>query len=102
MTCETGRIVVSKAGRDKGERFYVKEVLDENYVALVNGKNRKLESPKKKKMRHVGLVQSSDDRVGEKLRLGEKVTNAEIRRSLAQISGQGDPGEQEGVWQKTM
>ena len=78
-------VVVTTAGRDQGELFYViKE--DEKYLYLANGKDRTLDKPKQKKRRHVQKVLRSETRVADKLRLGDKVLNGELRRDLAAIS----------------
>ena len=50
---EVGRVVLSKAGRDKGHYFVVMEVLDECHVAIANGCQRKVDNPKKKKIKHL-------------------------------------------------
>ena len=78
-------VVVSTAGRDQGKLFYVLEV-DPVYLTLVNGRDRTLEKPKRKKWRHTRKVLRSETRVAEKLRLGDKVLNSELRRDLAYIS----------------
>ena len=77
-------VVMSMAGRDAGKLFYV-IASDETYLTLVNGKDRSLEKPKKKKRKHVKKVLRSETRVAEKLRLGDKVLNSELRRDLAII-----------------
>ena len=87
-------IVKSIAGRDKGKYFFVLETEDE-FLLLADGKTRKLESPKRKKRKHAEFVQHSDCRVAEKIRSGEKITNSELRRTLAQICEEGNP-DQEG------
>ena len=43
-----GDLVISIAGRDKGERFLVIDVKD-GYASIVNGKTRKVDNPKIKK-----------------------------------------------------
>ncbi len=48
-----GQIVKSKAGRDKGEVFLVYEILDPAHVLIVNGSSRPIETPKKKKIKHL-------------------------------------------------
>ena len=78
-------VVIATAGREKGKLFYVTHV-DENYLSLVNGKDRTLEQPKRKKRRHVDKVLRSETRVANKLRLGDKVLNSELRRDLAYLS----------------
>ena len=44
---ETGRVVISKSGRDKGRPFLVVELLEEPYVLIADGALRRLKQPKK-------------------------------------------------------
>lgn len=81
----TGDVVSSTAGRDQGQLFYVIDV-DDQFVTLVNGKNRPVEKPKRKKRKHVEKVLRSETRVAEKIRSGDKVLNGELRRDLASLS----------------
>ena len=67
-------VVVSAAGRDQGKLFYVIGT-EGVYVLIANGKDRKLEHPKRKKLKHVRFVTRTDSRVAAKLRSGEKVLN---------------------------
>ena len=78
-------VVVSTAGRDQGKLFYVIGV-DEQILMLANGKDRTLEKPKHKKLKHVQKVLRSETRVATKLRAGDKVLNSELRRDLAYLS----------------
>ena len=75
-------VVVSTAGRDRGDWFYVINE-DPIYLMLANGKDRTLDKPKRKKRKHVQKVLRSETRVAGKLRLGDKVLNSELRRDLA-------------------
>ena len=75
-------VVVSTAGRDTGEWFYV-IAEDPIYLFLANGKDRPLDKPKRKKRKHVQKVLRSETRVALKLRSGDKVLNGELRRDLA-------------------
>ena len=75
-------VVVSTAGHDKGQYFYVIGC-DQTYLTLADGKGRTLEKPKKKKRKHTQKVLRSETRVAEKLRAGDKVLNGELRRDLA-------------------
>ena len=77
-------VVKSVAGRDAGQLFYV-IAADGGFLTLVNGKDRTLEKPKRKKCKHAKKVLRSETRVAEKLRNGDKVLNSELRRDLAQI-----------------
>ena len=75
-------VVVSTAGRDQGELFYVIDA-DPLYLMLANGKDRTLDKPKRKKRKHVQKVLRSETRVAAKLASGNKVLNSELRRDLA-------------------
>ena len=78
-------VVVSTAGRDQGRLYYVIST-DELFLMLVNGKDRTLDKPKRKKLRHVQKVLRSETRVAAKLASGDKVLNSELRRDLAYIA----------------
>ena len=84
MEIHKSHIVLSEAGRDKGMLFFVIDT-DGVYVSLANGKERKLETPKRKKLRHVRLVLRPDSSVAVKIRSGDRVLNSELRRELAII-----------------
>ena len=78
-------VVRSTAGRDQGKLFYVIGT-DPVFLLLANGKDRTLEKPKRKKRKHIQKVLRSETRVADKLRLGDKVLNSELRRDLAYLS----------------
>ena len=96
-------IIVSTAGRDQGKLFYVIGT-DGVYVLIANGKDRKLEKPKRKKLKHVRFVTRTETRIAAKLRAGEKVLNSELRRELAafrQTLAQNQEEDSE-FWEKPM
>ena len=78
-------VVISTAGRDAGQLFYVLET-DGIWLTLANGKDRTIEKPKRKKCKHTKKVLRSETRVAEKIRNGGKVLNSELRRDLAYLS----------------
>ena len=78
-------VVISTTGRDQGRLYYVIST-DELFLMLVNGKDRTLDKPKRKKLRHVQKVLRSETRVAAKLASGDKVLNSELRRDLAYLS----------------
>ena len=82
MEVDKSSLVVSKAGRDQGQLFYVIDA-DEQYVYLSDGKSRKLEKPKRKKRKHIEQIPRTESRIAEKIRNGEKVLNSELRKELA-------------------
>ena len=87
-------IVRSIAGRDQGKLFFVLDA-DDQFLVLADGKTRRLEAPKRKKRKHTVLVGSNESCVAKKIRSEEKVTNSELRRTLAAYSEDGNP-DQEG------
>ena len=84
MEIDKSSLVVSKAGRDQGQLFYVVDA-DEQYVYLADGKSRRLEKPKRKKRKHIEQIPRTESRIAEKIRNGEKVLNSELRKELASI-----------------
>ena len=78
-------VVASTAGRDVDKWYYVIN-LDETYLYLANGKDRRIENPKRKKRKHAVKVLRSETRVAAKLLAGAKVLNSELRRDLAYLS----------------
>ena len=82
MEVDKSSLIVSKAGRDKGQLFFVIDA-DEQYVYLADGKSRRLEKPKRKKRKHIEQIPRTESRIAEKIRNGEKVLNSELRKELA-------------------
>ena len=78
-----GSIVESVAGRDKGHVFFVLDTVGD-YALLIDGKIRRIENPKNKKLKHVRfLARREDIRVYSKVAAGIRPDNAEIRKALA-------------------
>ena len=90
MKISIADVVTSQNGRDEGKLFLVIGTED-NYSLLADGKSRKIEKPKKKNNKHLKLEEKTDIPITAKLISGEKVTNNEIRRTLAQYAA--DRGE---------
>ena len=82
MEISRADVVVSLAGRDKGQLSFVLDT-DDLFVYIADGKGRRLEQPKRKKRKHVRKLPQTDTRVAEKIRNGDKVLNSELRRELA-------------------
>lgn len=93
MMISQSDIVKSLNGRDEGKCFFVLGV-EEEFVLLADGKGRRIEKPKHKKLKHVQFVSKSDCRVSEKIRNNEKITNSDLRRALAEYNASscGDQG----------
>lgn len=82
---QVGQFVRSKAGRDRDKIFIVVDKLDENYLLLVDGDLRKIESPKKKKTKHIAKIDLVSEDINSKLVEGKKVTNLMIRREIEKL-----------------
>lgn len=54
-----GSIVISVSGRDKSRIFIIVGVLDEEHVAIADGRLRKIEKPKKKKLKHLRVIDNA-------------------------------------------
>jgi ribosomal protein L14E/L6E/L27E len=94
MEIARSNIVRSDAGRDKGKLFVVLDTEGE-YLLLADGRSRKVEAPKRKKRRHVLFVSAEENRLSVKINSNEKVTNSELRRTLAAYREEVQP-DQEG------
>lgn len=76
MEFSVGRIVKAKAGRDKDQFFIIKE-LEGRFAYIVNGKSRKVDKPKKKKLIHLAPTLAV---------VQEFKTNREVIRILSEIN----------------
>jgi len=82
-----GQVVFSKAGRDAGKRFVIVGIVDSMYVLISDGNLRRIEKPKKKKKKHLELSETVIESIGNRLLTGQKVSNADIRKALAELDG---------------
>ena len=79
-----GQLVFSKAGRDKGNPFLVVETADQ-YVYLVDGKMRRLDQPKKKKIKHIQPTHWISRNLVEEITSYGKLTNADIQKEITAL-----------------
>lgn len=77
-----GQVVKSRAGRDKGKIFLVLEVIDDQFLLIVDGDVRKLDNPKKKKLKHLIVYNTVLPELGYKIDNKMKINNAFIRKLL--------------------
>jgi len=75
------QFITSKAGRDKGTLYVLKEQVDE-YVYLVNGTTRTLSCPKKKNQKHIQPIHTVDDEIKQKLQRGEEIIDKDIKEAV--------------------
>lgn len=76
----TGKIVKSKAGHDKGLLFVISGVSDkeDGYVFIADGRSRRIEKPKKKKLKHLLILDGA-------LETDESFTNRKIRDTISKL-----------------
>jgi len=84
---EKAQIVRSLAGHDRGDIFCVMDT-EGDFLLLADGKNRKVEKPKRKRSKHVNVLGKYSHPTIEKLRAGYSVGNQELRRALAALRDQ--------------
>jgi large subunit ribosomal protein L14e len=82
MFVRLGQLVYSKAGRDKRRPFVVVEILNKEYVKVVDGDLRKVDRPKKKKNKHLLLTLTVFDAIEQKIQRKVKIYDDEIRKTL--------------------
>ena len=85
---EVGRVVFSRAGRDQGHHFVIVDVLDEEYVVIVNGCQRKVDNPKKKKIKHLVAKEEIIEEIREKIFAKKRIFDSEVRNKLDAIGYQ--------------
>jgi len=87
ITLNLGDIVYSKAGRDMNRHYIVMRIA-EPYIWTCDGDLHKVEKFKKKKIKHTKYMGHQSEYIKNKLEGGEKVTNSEIRRALAEFESE--------------
>ena len=80
-TCKIGEFAKSKAGHDKEEIFIIINK-EEEYVYLVDGKSRILDKPKKKKIKHIQVINQIDEELQQKLETNLILRDEEIKRAI--------------------
>lgn len=76
-----GQLVISKAGRDKGNHFLVIE-LAKDYVYLVDGKTRRIDQPKKKKIKHIQPTHWLSHEIAQVVESYDKLSNADVQKEI--------------------
>ncbi len=88
MECDDikiGQVVRSVKGRDKDRVFIVVGVVDDQHVLISDGELRRIDKPKKKKLKHIAVFNTSSDEVKERIINQKKINNAFIRRELERL-----------------
>ena len=95
MELTENKIVLSLAGHDKGRLFLVLRE-EGDFVWLVDGKERKLDAPKRKRKKHIRGVGTSAHPAIERLQRGASVCDRDLRRALAAFRDSNQGGTSHG------
>lgn len=77
-----GKVVLSKAGRDKDHLYVVIDVLNDKYVLLSNGNTKTVQMPKRKSLKHLKVLNNVDDEIKESIISKDRGTDLKIKRFL--------------------
>ena len=79
MDIVKANVVISTAGRDKGEPFFVLGT-EGDFLLLA-------ERPKRKRRKHAKLYRSDGGSLSGRIRSSEQITNSELRKAIAALRG---------------
>jgi ribosomal protein L14E/L6E/L27E len=74
-----GKVVNSKAGRDMHRSFIIVGILNSEYVYISDGKLRKIDKPKKKKVKHLNFTDTVAEEIRDIILSEKQVTNSKIK-----------------------
>lgn len=86
---EIGQVVYSTMGRDQ-EQYFVVSGIEDEYVYLIDGKLRRVDKPKRKKLKHIKPTHIVISSIKEKLLKKESFLDAEVRKQLKNILEQNE------------
>ncbi|MDR2166595.1 MAG: KOW domain-containing RNA-binding protein [Clostridiales bacterium] len=85
MDLKPGQIVISKAGRDKGQSFVV-VATDGEYALLADGRTRPIARPKRKKRKHIQHTHKVDAGIAAAIAEGKDLKNSDFKTALEEES----------------
>ena len=80
-----GLIVKAIAGRDKDKYFVVLSVKDDNFCYIADGKRRRVDMPKLKKIKHLEVTEHTSEKIKEMLEGKQIIGNSIIRKELKEL-----------------
>ncbi|MBQ7793879.1 MAG: KOW domain-containing RNA-binding protein [Clostridia bacterium] len=83
MDITVGSAVYARAGKEKGGLFFVVK-LEGDFAYLSDGDTRRIEKPKKKRLKHLNKTNYVSEEISEHCRNGS-LENHILRKALAQI-----------------
>lgn len=82
-----GKFVMSAAGHDSGKVFIVIGNAENGSVFIADGKVRKIEKPKTKKLKHLIVLEIPKAKIAE---TPEELNNSMLRKELKRISAEAE------------
>ena len=82
---KVGQLVVAAAGRDSNKKFIITCIINDQYVYISDGDTRKIESPKKKKLKHLMLTKHISYEIALLLQQNKQVTNSVISKCIKSL-----------------
>ena len=77
-----GGICRSTQGRDKDRYYIIRLIFGDGTVGVVDGNFKKLDSPKKKNLKHLRLLPEKAESIASKFADGRQVFDSEIYSAL--------------------
>lgn len=77
-----GKVVSSIAGRDKNYLYVIVDQLDNDYMLLSNGNTKTIQMPKKKKLKHILVLDDINDEIKTLILSKNKGADLQIKRFL--------------------
>lgn len=77
-----GKVVLSLAGRDKNHLYVITDVIDDKFVLLSNGDTKTINEPKKKRVKHLKVLENIDEEIKSAIVSERKDTDLKIKRFL--------------------
>jgi ribosomal protein L14E/L6E/L27E len=79
-----GQLVIARAGRDVNKKFIITCIINDQYVYISDGDSRKLDHPKKKKLKHLRLMDCVSDDLAQGLHQ-KTITNSVISKYIKSL-----------------
>ncbi len=83
-----GRYVWSSAGRDKDQLFIIIDIIDDYHVLLADGNLRRVDNPKKKKLKHLKVTNKIAEEISQTVRLKKRLTDADLQKAVQRYNNE--------------
>ncbi len=83
-----GRYVWSNAGRDKDHLFIIIDIIDDYHVLVADGDLRRIDNPKKKKLRHLKVTNKVSEEISQTVHLKKRLTNTDLQNAVQRYNNE--------------